>query len=54
MASRSTSRSTTSGEVHRRLVEAGVSVEGPPDEQEWGGRHVWFRDVDGCRMSVFG
>ena len=41
-------------EVHRRLVEAGISVEGPPEEQEWGGRHVWFRDVDGRRMSVFG
>lgn len=40
-------------EVHRRLVEAGISVEGPPEQQEWGGRHVWFRDVDGRRLSVF-
>jgi catechol 2,3-dioxygenase-like lactoylglutathione lyase family enzyme len=40
--------------THRRLLEAGVLVEGPPEEQEWGGRHVWFRDVDGRRMSVFG
>ena len=41
-------------ELHRRLVEAGNSVEGPPEEQEWGGRHLWFRDVDGRRMSVLG
>ena len=41
-------------EVHRHLVDAGVLVEGPPEEQEWGHRHVWFRDVDGRRMSVFG
>ena len=40
--------------VHRRLLEAGASVESPPEEQEWGHRHVWFRDVDGRRMSVFG
>jgi catechol 2,3-dioxygenase-like lactoylglutathione lyase family enzyme len=40
--------------AHRRLVEAGILVEGPPEEQEWGARHVWFRDVDGRRMSVFG
>ena len=39
--------------THRQLVEAGVVVEGPPENQEWGGRHVWFRDVDGRRMSVF-
>jgi uncharacterized glyoxalase superfamily protein PhnB len=41
-------------EAQRRLLEAGILVEGPPEEQEWGGRHVWFRDVDGRRMSVFG
>ncbi len=40
-------------EVHRRLVDAGVPVEGPPEDQEWGGRYVWFRDVDGRRLSVF-
>jgi catechol 2,3-dioxygenase-like lactoylglutathione lyase family enzyme len=36
-----------------RLLEAGVTVEGPPEEQEWGARHVWFRDIDGRRMSIF-
>jgi catechol 2,3-dioxygenase-like lactoylglutathione lyase family enzyme len=40
-------------EVHRRLVEAGILVEAPPEDQEWGGRHAWFRDVDGRRLSVF-
>jgi catechol 2,3-dioxygenase-like lactoylglutathione lyase family enzyme len=39
--------------VHRRLVDAGVLVEGPPEDQEWGARHVWFEDVDGRRWSVF-
>ncbi len=39
--------------AYTRLLEGGVTVEGPPEEQEWGVRHVWFRDVDGRRMSVF-
>ncbi|HYZ12314.1 MAG TPA: VOC family protein [Actinomycetota bacterium] len=39
--------------AYRRLIEAGVEVEGPPEQQEWGGRHLWFRDVDGRRMSLF-
>ena len=39
--------------VYERLLESGTRVEGPPEKQEWGARHVWFRDVDGRRMSVF-
>jgi len=39
--------------AYARLVEAEVPVEGPPEDQEWGARHVWLRDVDGRRMSVF-
>jgi catechol 2,3-dioxygenase-like lactoylglutathione lyase family enzyme len=39
--------------VHRRLVEHGVEVEGPPQDQPWGARHCWLRDPDGRRMSVF-
>lgn len=39
--------------AYGRLVEAGVEVEGPPQQQEWGARHLWFRDVDGRRMSLF-
>jgi predicted enzyme related to lactoylglutathione lyase len=39
--------------AYERLVQAGVAVEGPPEMQEWGARHVWFSDVDGRRMSLF-
>jgi uncharacterized glyoxalase superfamily protein PhnB len=39
--------------AYERLTSAGVEVEGPPEHQEWGARHVWFRDVDGRRMSLF-
>lgn len=39
--------------AYARLLESGVTVEGPPEDQEWGARHVWFRDVDGRRMSIF-
>jgi catechol 2,3-dioxygenase-like lactoylglutathione lyase family enzyme len=39
--------------AHGRLIEAGAEVEGPPEQQEWGARHLWFRDVDGRRMSLF-
>ena len=39
--------------AYGRLIEAGVEVEGPPQQQEWGARHLWFRDVDGRRMSLF-
>jgi len=39
--------------AYSRLVAAGVRVEGPPKDQEWGARHVWIRDVDGRRLSVF-
>jgi catechol 2,3-dioxygenase-like lactoylglutathione lyase family enzyme len=39
--------------AHQRLIDAGVEVEGPPEQQEWGARHLWFRDVDGRRISLF-
>lgn len=39
--------------AHRRLVEAGAAVEGPPAGQPWGARHAWLTDPDGRRMSVF-
>jgi catechol 2,3-dioxygenase-like lactoylglutathione lyase family enzyme len=39
--------------AYERLIEAGIEVEGPPEQQEWGARHLWFRDVDGRRMSLF-
>jgi catechol 2,3-dioxygenase-like lactoylglutathione lyase family enzyme len=34
-------------------LELLVQEEGPPEEQEWGARRLWFRDVDGRRMSLF-
>lgn len=40
-------------DAYRRLLEAGVEVEGPPADQEWGARHCWFNDGDGRRMSVY-
>ena len=39
--------------AYGRLIEAGVEVERPPEQQGWGARHLWFRDVDGRRMSLF-
>lgn len=39
--------------TYRRLLDGGVRVEGPPQEQEWGAHHVWFEDLDGRRMSAF-
>ncbi|HSL26310.1 MAG TPA: VOC family protein [Acidimicrobiia bacterium] len=39
--------------VHRRLLDRGVEVEGPPQDQPWGARHCWLRDPDGRRMSIF-
>lgn len=41
-------------EAYLALQRGGVSVEAPPEEQPWGGRHVWFRDHDGRRLSVAG
>jgi catechol 2,3-dioxygenase-like lactoylglutathione lyase family enzyme len=40
-------------EVHRRLTRAGATVDGPPADQDWGMRHVWLRDPDGYRLSIY-
>lgn len=40
-------------QMYERLVEAGVEVEDHPKDQDWGARHVWFRDGDGRRMSIY-
>jgi catechol 2,3-dioxygenase-like lactoylglutathione lyase family enzyme len=29
--------------AYGRLIAAGVEVEGPPEQQEWGAKHLWFR-----------
>src|SRR3990172_376052 len=39
-------------ETYFRLKRAGVEVEAPPQDQDWGARHAWFRDSDGRRMSI--
>jgi catechol 2,3-dioxygenase-like lactoylglutathione lyase family enzyme len=39
--------------VYRRLLQAGVAVDGPPADQVWGARHVWLRDPTGYRISIF-
>jgi catechol 2,3-dioxygenase-like lactoylglutathione lyase family enzyme len=43
-------------DVDRRFDElraAGVPFDGQPHDQEWGARHVWLRDPDGNRLSLF-
>lgn len=40
-------------QMYERLVEAGVAVEGPPNDQDWGAWHAWFRDRDGRRISIY-
>ena len=39
--------------VYGRLVAAGVEVDGPPVDQEWGARHIWLQDPTGYRVSVY-
>ena len=41
-------------QAYLALERGGIAVEAPPEEQPWGGRHVWFRDHDGRRLSVAG
>ena len=44
------------GDVDERYVQlgqAGVVFDGAPSDQEWGARHVWLRDPDGNRLSLF-
>ncbi|MEO8541617.1 MAG: VOC family protein [bacterium] len=36
-----------------RLRSFGVETEGDPRDQPWGARHVWLRDPDGRRMSIY-
>jgi catechol 2,3-dioxygenase-like lactoylglutathione lyase family enzyme len=40
-------------EAFQQLTEAGVRLEGPPEDMEWGARHVWLRDPSGYRLSLF-
>ena len=38
---------------YRELVAAGVTFNGPPEDQPWGARHAWLSDPDGYRLSIF-
>jgi catechol 2,3-dioxygenase-like lactoylglutathione lyase family enzyme len=38
---------------YEELTGRGVVFEGPPADQEWGARHVWLRDPDGRRLSLY-
>ncbi|MGH8875586.1 MAG: VOC family protein [Acidimicrobiia bacterium] len=40
-------------ETYQRLTASGVELEGLPEDQDWGARHVWLRDPDGRRMSIY-
>lgn len=41
-------------EVHRRLVARGVSFEGAPERQAWGGTLAFVRDPDGNIVTLTG
>ena len=36
-----------------RLTSLGLALEGPPETMPWGAVHVWLRDPDGRRMSLY-
>ncbi len=38
---------------YETLSRMGVAFDGPPEDQEWGARHVWLSDPDGHRLSIF-
>ena len=38
---------------YRELAAAGVTFDGPPEDQPWGARHAWLSDPDGYRLSIF-
>jgi catechol 2,3-dioxygenase-like lactoylglutathione lyase family enzyme len=37
----------------RELAATGIDFEGEPAGQEWGAVHVWLRDPDGYRRSLY-
>lgn len=41
-------------QVYLALERGGVAVEAPSEEPPGGGRHFWFGDHDGRRLSVAG
>ncbi len=39
--------------AYARLQSAGVACDGPPEEMPWGARHIWLRDPDGRRVTLY-
>jgi catechol 2,3-dioxygenase-like lactoylglutathione lyase family enzyme len=35
-----------------RLANAGVAIDEPAADMEWGARHAWLRDPSGYRLSI--
>jgi len=36
-----------------RLLAADIECDSPPEEMPWGARHIWLRDPDGRRISLY-
>lgn len=39
--------------MYERLQAAGIRCDGPPEEMPWRARHIWLRDPDGRRVSLY-
>ena len=39
--------------TYERLRAAGIECDSPPQEMPWGARHIWLRDPDGRRISLY-
>ena len=39
--------------TYERLLAAGITCDSPPQEMPWGARHIWLRDPDGRRISLY-
>jgi catechol 2,3-dioxygenase-like lactoylglutathione lyase family enzyme len=39
--------------TYERMTAAGVEFEAAPADMPWGARHVWLRDPDGRRVSLY-
>lgn len=38
---------------YNELCDRGIEFDSEPADQPWGARHVWLRDPDGNRVSLF-
>ena len=39
--------------TYQRLLAAGIVSGAPPQDMPWGARHIWLRDPDGRRISIY-